>query len=80
MNHPVDDIDPLIGALTTLPDTACGKTFPGPVLPFIYVAAARLNDQPTDRPWLTHDELVAGGNLSLAMSPTPTDWGAKLRP
>jgi putative alpha-1,2-mannosidase len=33
MTHPVDDIDPLIGALTTSPDTACGKTFPGPVLP-----------------------------------------------
>jgi predicted alpha-1,2-mannosidase len=30
----VDDIDPLIGALTTSPDTACGKTFPGPVTPF----------------------------------------------
>src|SRR5882757_1091782 len=36
MDHaePVDDIDPLIGALTTSPDTACGKTFPGPVTPF----------------------------------------------
>jgi hypothetical protein len=28
MPQPVDDIDPLTGALTTLPDTACGKTFP----------------------------------------------------
>ncbi|MEU3978979.1 GH92 family glycosyl hydrolase [Streptomyces sp. NPDC026672] len=30
----VDLINPLTGALTTSPDTACGKTFPGAVLPF----------------------------------------------
>ncbi|WP_394617626.1 GH92 family glycosyl hydrolase [Lentzea sp. JNUCC 0626] len=30
----VDEIDPMIGALTTGADTACGKTFPGPVTPF----------------------------------------------
>ncbi|MFI5610183.1 GH92 family glycosyl hydrolase [Amycolatopsis sp. NPDC051903] len=31
---PVDAIDPFIGAVTTAPDTACGKTFPGAVSPF----------------------------------------------
>ncbi|GAA0949136.1 GH92 family glycosyl hydrolase [Kribbella koreensis] len=46
----------------------------------IYVAQARLNDHPTDRPWLTHEELIAGGNLHLTMSLTPTDWGTKHRP
>jgi predicted alpha-1,2-mannosidase len=30
----VDWINPLTGALTTSPDTACGKTFPGAVVPF----------------------------------------------
>lgn len=30
----VDFMNPLTGALTTSPDTACGKTFPGAVLPF----------------------------------------------
>ncbi|WP_329128493.1 GH92 family glycosyl hydrolase [Streptomyces sp. NBC_01476] len=31
---PVDLVDPLLGALTTSPDTACGKTFPGADTPF----------------------------------------------
>ncbi|WP_328607314.1 hypothetical protein OG943_46850 [Amycolatopsis sp. NBC_00345] len=31
---PVDLIDPFIGAVTTSADTACGKTYPGAVLPF----------------------------------------------
>ncbi|MFE6554084.1 hypothetical protein ACFVHS_37670 [Streptomyces sp. NPDC057746] len=30
----VDWVNPLTGALTTSPDTACGKTFPGAVVPF----------------------------------------------
>ncbi|MEU3188911.1 GH92 family glycosyl hydrolase [Streptomyces sp. NPDC006923] len=30
----VDFMNPLTGALTTSPDTACGKTFPGAVTPF----------------------------------------------
>ncbi|WP_052489234.1 GH92 family glycosyl hydrolase [Streptomyces sp. 150FB] len=30
----VDFMNPLTGALTTSPDTACGKTFPGAVIPF----------------------------------------------
>ncbi|WTL49907.1 glycoside hydrolase family 92 protein [Streptomyces sp. NBC_01497] len=31
---PVDLVNPLTGALTTSPDTACGKTFPGADTPF----------------------------------------------
>jgi len=31
---PVDLIDPFIGAVTTAANAACGKTFPGPVVPF----------------------------------------------
>jgi predicted alpha-1,2-mannosidase len=31
---PVDWINPFTGALTTSPDTACGKTFPGAVVPY----------------------------------------------
>jgi predicted alpha-1,2-mannosidase len=32
--EPVDWINPLTGALTTSPNTACGKTFPGAVVPY----------------------------------------------
>ncbi len=34
MRPDVDWVNPLTGALTTSPDTACGKTFPGAVMPF----------------------------------------------
>ncbi|MEU5379456.1 GH92 family glycosyl hydrolase [Streptomyces sp. NPDC005968] len=34
MRPDVDWVNPLTGALTTSPDTACGKTFPGVVMPF----------------------------------------------
>lgn len=42
----VDLIDPMIGAVTTAANTACGKTFPGPVLPFgDFTAGASMSQQ-----------------------------------
>ena len=37
----------------------------------IYIQSARLNGQPIDRAWLTHQEIVAGGTLDLEMGPEP---------
>lgn len=36
-----------------------------------YVQAARLGEVPLDRAWLSHDEIVGGGTLSLVMGPEP---------
>ena len=33
----------------------------------IYVTAVSLNDEPIERWWITHDELIAGGTLTLEM-------------
>lgn len=41
-----------------------------------YIQSARLNGQPLDRAWFTHEEITAGGTLELVMGPTPNkDWG-----
>ena len=37
----------------------------------IHVAAGRLNGQPLSRSWIKHDEITAGGTLSLEMSQQP---------
>lgn len=37
----------------------------------IHVAAVRLNGQPLSRSWIKHDEITAGGTLSLEMSQQP---------
>ncbi|MEV6282647.1 GH92 family glycosyl hydrolase [Kribbella sp. NPDC051770] len=46
----------------------------------IYIAGATLNGVPIDRAWITHDEVIAGGELLTTMSPEPTEWGTKNRP
>jgi putative alpha-1,2-mannosidase len=33
-----------------------------------------------ERAWITHDEVVNGGELVLRMSPEPTEWGSKQLP
>ena len=41
-----------------------------------YIQSARLNGKILDRSWFTHDELMAGGTLELAMGPRPNkEWG-----
>jgi predicted alpha-1,2-mannosidase len=42
----------------------------------IYVQSAKLNGEPLNRPWITHDEIVHGGTLELEMGVLPNkDWG-----
>ncbi|MCA9657165.1 MAG: GH92 family glycosyl hydrolase [Myxococcales bacterium] len=42
----------------------------------IYVAGATFAGIPLDRPWVTWDQLRAGGTLRIQRSATPTDFGA----
>ena len=55
--------------------TATGRTFTVRALnnspANVYVRSARLNDKPLSRAWITHDEVMAGGTLTLSMSATP---------
>ena len=47
-----------------------------------YVGSVSLDGKPLDRAWITHQELMAGGELRFAMQATPNrDWpGAGARP
>ncbi|GAA0594288.1 GH92 family glycosyl hydrolase [Kribbella sandramycini] len=45
-----------------------------------YVASATLNGRPIDRAWITHSEVVTGGELHFHLTPAPTDWGSKQLP
>jgi predicted alpha-1,2-mannosidase len=46
----------------------------------IYVQSAKLNGQPLNRPWVTHEEVVSGGTLELEMGVLPNKkWGASLQ-
>jgi putative alpha-1,2-mannosidase len=41
-----------------------------------YIQSARLNGKRLDRCWLSHEEIVAGGQLELILGPTPNKtWG-----
>ena len=43
-----------------------------------YVQSARLNGAPLERPWFTHDQLIAGGVLEIALGPRPNKlWGSR---
>ncbi len=42
-----------------------------------YIQSARLNGETLDRPWFTHEELLAGSTLELEMGPLPNKlWGS----
>lgn len=43
----------------------------------IYITSATLNNQPLNRSYITHDEIIAGGTLVFEMSSTPSIWGTK---
>lgn len=58
-----------------------GKTFSiraqGSSVTNKYIRAARLNGVAYQRPWITHDDILAGGTLTFEMSPVPNkQWGA----
>jgi predicted alpha-1,2-mannosidase len=41
-----------------------------------YIQSAKFNNKVLDKPWFTHDELMAGGKLELEMGPKPNkSWG-----
>ena len=43
-----------------------------------YIKSAKLNGQPLERPWVTHDEIAHGGKLELEMDIQPNKaWGSK---
>jgi predicted alpha-1,2-mannosidase len=43
---------------------------------YCYIQSAKLNGQPLNRPWVTHDEMVNGGTLELEMGILPNkNWG-----
>ncbi|RYY33001.1 MAG: glycoside hydrolase family 92 protein, partial [Sphingobacteriaceae bacterium] len=43
-----------------------------------YIQSATMNGKTLDKPWFTHDELMAGGQLELVMGPKPNKhWGSK---
>lgn len=42
----------------------------------VYIQSATLNDEPFDRTYITHDEIVSGGTLRFEMGPEPNEaWG-----
>jgi predicted alpha-1,2-mannosidase len=44
----------------------------------VYVQSAKLNGQPLNRCWITHDEIVHGGTLELEMDLLPNkSWGTE---
>ncbi|GHJ41650.1 GH92 family glycosyl hydrolase [Streptomyces sp. TS71-3] len=43
----------------------------------VYVRSARLNGHPLTRAWITHEEIVSGGRLTLTMGSEPNkSWGS----
>ena len=43
----------------------------------IYIQSATLNGRPLNRPWITRDEVTAGGTLRFVMGPKPNpEWGS----
>ncbi len=43
-----------------------------------YIQSARLNGEPLERCYITHEEIVAGGTLAFEMGETPNkDWAAR---
>jgi len=48
---------------------------PGTSATDLYVQRAHLGDEPLDRAWLTHDQLVHASSLTLHMGAQPSEWG-----
>lgn len=45
-----------------------------------YVQSAELNGKPLHRAWLTHNQIIAGGKLTLRMGEHPAHWDTDLPP
>lgn len=43
----------------------------------VYIQSATLNGEELERPWITHSELTAGGELVFQLGPEPSDWGSE---
>lgn len=41
----------------------------------IYIRSATLNGHPLNTPWISHSDIINGGELIFEMSAEPTDWG-----
>jgi len=41
----------------------------------IYIQSATLNGAPLERPWISHDEITAGGTLRYLVGTEPSSWG-----
>ena len=46
----------------------------------IYVQSAELNGKPLHRAWLTHHDIITGGQLTLHMGDKPQPWDTELPP
>jgi len=42
----------------------------------LYIQSSKLNGEPLERTWITHEEIAKGGTLSLQMGPNPSSWGS----
>lgn len=42
----------------------------------IYIQSATLNGEPLTVPCITYNQIIAGGNVTFEMSPTPSKWAA----
>ncbi|SDS47859.1 alpha-1,2-mannosidase, putative [Mucilaginibacter mallensis] len=43
-----------------------------------YIQSAKMNGQPLNKPWFTHEQLINGGTLELEMGPKPNkSWGVE---
>ncbi len=45
-----------------------------------YIQSATLNGKPLERAWITHEELISGGELKLQMGSEPSQWAREPRP
>ena len=41
----------------------------------VYVQSVTLNGASWDKPWITHEQLMAGGTMEFVMGNSPSDWG-----
>jgi len=45
----------------------------------LYIQSVTLNGQPFSRSWLSHAEILAGGELVFQMGSTPSTWGSQAK-
>ncbi len=45
----------------------------------VYIQSATLNGRPLDKPFVTYEQIVAGGSLRFVMGPKPSRWASQWR-